>query len=86
MLMSTRRARQGPRSGGVPRPPGRSAQPHHRGHRGGAEGSSTDEFKDYAHQIVANAKALAEALTERGFDLVSGGTDNHLILVDLTNK
>src|SRR5205823_606571 len=39
-----------------------------------------------AHQIVANAKALAEALVERGYDLVSGGTDNHLILIDLTNK
>jgi len=44
------------------------------------------EFRDYAAGIVANAKALAEALTERGFELVSGGTDNHLILVDLTNK
>ena len=43
-------------------------------------------FTAYAHQIVANAKALAAALTERGFDLVSGGTDNHLILIDLTNK
>jgi hypothetical protein len=37
-------------------------------------------------QIVKNAKALAAALSERGFDLVSGGTDNHLILIDLTNK
>ena len=44
------------------------------------------EFKVYAHQIVANAKALAAALNDRGFDLVSGGTDNHLILIDLTNK
>jgi glycine hydroxymethyltransferase len=44
------------------------------------------EFRDYAHTVVANAQALAEALTERGFDLVSGGTDNHLLLVDLTNK
>ena len=44
------------------------------------------EFKDYARQIVANAKTLAEALLEHGFDLVSGGTDNHLVLVDLTNK
>jgi glycine hydroxymethyltransferase len=44
------------------------------------------EFRDYAHAIVANAKALAESLIERGFDLVSGGTDNHLLLVDLTNK
>ncbi len=43
-------------------------------------------FTDYSHQIVANAKALAEALVERGFDLVSGGTDNHLILIDLTGK
>jgi len=43
-------------------------------------------FKDYARQIVANAKALAAALNDRGFDLVSGGTDNHLILIDLTNK
>ena len=43
-------------------------------------------FSEYAHQIVANARALAEALAERGFDLVSGGTDNHLILIDLTSK
>jgi glycine hydroxymethyltransferase len=42
------------------------------------------EFRDYAHQVVANAKALAGALTARGYDLVSGGTDNHLILMDLT--
>jgi glycine hydroxymethyltransferase len=48
--------------------------------------ASTDTFKRYAHAIVENAKALAAALSERGFDLVSGGTDNHLILVDLTNK
>jgi glycine hydroxymethyltransferase len=44
------------------------------------------EFREYAHTVVANAKALAEALLERGFDLVSGGTDNHLILIDLTSK
>jgi glycine hydroxymethyltransferase len=42
------------------------------------------EFSVYAHQVVANAQALAEALAERGFSLVSGGTDNHLILLDLT--
>jgi glycine hydroxymethyltransferase len=41
------------------------------------------EFRDYAHRIVANAQALAQALAERGFRLVSGGTDNHLMLVDL---
>jgi glycine hydroxymethyltransferase len=48
--------------------------------------ASQPSFRDYAQAIVANAKALAEALIERGYDLVSGGTDNHLILVDLTNK
>jgi glycine hydroxymethyltransferase len=41
-------------------------------------------FSDYAHQVVANAKALAAALLDRGYSLVSGGTDNHLILIDLT--
>ncbi|WP_238013085.1 serine hydroxymethyltransferase [Dactylosporangium sp. AC04546] len=48
--------------------------------------ASTPQFSAYAHQIVANAKALAAALLDRGFDLVSGGTDNHLILLDLTGK
>lgn len=42
------------------------------------------EFKKYAAQVVANAKTLAGALTEHGFKLVSGGTDNHLILIDLS--
>ncbi len=41
------------------------------------------EFADYAHQIVKNSQALASALLEKGFDLVSGGTDNHLMLADL---
>jgi glycine hydroxymethyltransferase len=48
--------------------------------------ASTDAFRAYAAQIVANAQALAEGLLERGFDLVSGGTDNHLILADLTKQ
>lgn len=43
-------------------------------------------FVSYAHAVVANAKALAAALLQKGFDLVSGGTDNHLILIDLTGK
>jgi glycine hydroxymethyltransferase len=44
------------------------------------------EFKEYAAQIKKNAHHLAEELVKRGFALVSGGTDTHLILVDLTNK
>jgi len=48
--------------------------------------AATPGFRAYAHQIVANAQALATALVEHGFDLVSGGTDNHLLLVDLTGK
>ena len=48
--------------------------------------AATEEFRAYATQIVENAQALAEALSEHGFELISGGTDNHLILVDLTNK
>ena len=44
------------------------------------------DFARYARQIVANAQVLAAALTDRGYDLISGGTDNHLILIDLTNK
>ena len=46
----------------------------------------SEDFRRYAHQIVRNSRALAEALLARGYDLVSGGTDNHLILIDLTNK
>lgn len=44
------------------------------------------KFEQYARQVVANARALAKALIDRGFDIVSGGTDNHLMLVDLRNK
>jgi glycine hydroxymethyltransferase len=48
--------------------------------------ASQPPFKEYAHQIVLNSKALASALVERGFDLVSGGSENHLILIDLSNR
>ncbi|HSU13918.1 serine hydroxymethyltransferase [Longimicrobium sp.] len=44
------------------------------------------DFADYSGRVIANAKALAGGLMERGFNLVSGGTDNHLMLVDLRNK
>jgi glycine hydroxymethyltransferase len=45
--------------------------------------AATDEFRSYAHQVVANARSLATVLTEEGLRIVSGGTDNHLMLVDL---
>ena len=48
--------------------------------------ASTPAFKKYAKQIVKNAKVLAEELKKYGFNLVSGGTENHLILIDLRNK
>ena len=46
----------------------------------------SDEFKAYQGQILKNAVALADRLMERGFSLVSGGTDNHLMLVDVRNR
>ena len=48
--------------------------------------ASTEAFRSYGQQVVRNAKALAAELLERGFSLISGGTDNHLILIDLTGK
>jgi glycine hydroxymethyltransferase len=48
--------------------------------------ASTVAFKKYAHQIVKNAKMLAEQLKKHEFNLISGGTDNHLLLIDLRNK
>jgi glycine hydroxymethyltransferase len=48
--------------------------------------ASSPEFKAYARKILENAKTLAEELLRQGFYLVSGGTDNHLMLIDLTNK
>lgn len=46
----------------------------------------SDDFKNYAKQVVKNAIALGKTLQQRGFDLISGGTDTHLLLVDLQNK
>ncbi|HEY4175721.1 MAG TPA: serine hydroxymethyltransferase [Kofleriaceae bacterium] len=48
--------------------------------------AQTDLFKQYAHQIVANSRSLAAALVEKGWSLITGGSDNHLILADLTPK
>jgi glycine hydroxymethyltransferase len=66
--------------------PGLQGGPHNHTTAGIAvalELAARPEFSEYAHQIVANAKALAAGLVERGYDLVTGGTDNHLILMDL---
>lgn len=46
----------------------------------------TDEFGEYANQIIRNAQSMAAAFNKRGYDIVSGGTDNHLMLIDLRNK
>ena len=52
-----------------------------------AYGEALDQkFEVYAKQVIANSQALAKAMIDRGFDIVSGGTDNHLMLVDLRNK
>ncbi len=48
--------------------------------------AETEEFREYQRQVVKNAKTLADALKKHGFDLVSGGTDNHLLLLDLRSK
>ncbi|AQQ09077.1 Serine hydroxymethyltransferase [Sedimentisphaera cyanobacteriorum] len=48
--------------------------------------AGTESFKEYAHQVVKNAQALGEKLQEFGFKLVSGGTDNHLLLLDMRSK
>jgi glycine hydroxymethyltransferase len=45
-----------------------------------------DDFRSYTGQVIRNAQAFAEAMIERGYKVISGGTDNHLLLVDLRNK
>jgi glycine hydroxymethyltransferase len=69
--------------------PGLQGGPHNHTTAGiavAAKEASTPEFKSYARAVVDNAKELAEALLARGFRLITGGTDNHLILIDLTPK
>jgi glycine hydroxymethyltransferase len=46
----------------------------------------TDDFTDYAHQVLKNSQALAKAMVEKEYQIISGGTDNHLVLIDLRNK
>jgi glycine hydroxymethyltransferase len=48
--------------------------------------AATEEFREYVRQVVANARVLGDAILERGFRLVSGGTDNHLLLLDLSDR
>lgn len=69
--------------------PGLQGGPHNHTTAGiavAAKEAAQPSFKDYARAIVDNAKVLAEELNRRGFTLVTGGTDNHLILIDLTAK
>jgi glycine hydroxymethyltransferase len=46
----------------------------------------SEDFKSYGKQIISNAQAMAKAFVDRGYQLISGGTDNHLMLIDLRNK
>ncbi len=69
--------------------PGLQGGPHNHTTAGiavAAKEASTDAFKTYARKIVDNAKTLAEELMSRGFSVVTGGTDNHIVLLDLTPK
>jgi glycine hydroxymethyltransferase len=69
--------------------PGLQGGPHNHTTAGiavAAREASQPEYRQYAANVVSNAKVLAEALLRFGFDLVTGGTDNHLILIDLTGK
>src|SRR5688572_17669160 len=48
--------------------------------------ASSPEFTTYSKQVIANAQSMANAFVERGYQIISGGTDNHLMLIDLSNK
>ena len=80
------RAREDHQLGDLPRHPGRPADACHRRQGRGLQGSAAPEFKDYAQQVVKNAKVLADTLVKRGLRIVSGRTESHVMLVDLRAK
>ena len=87
MIMTHGGARHRHRQGGLPRPAGRPAQPHHRRHRRrAARGGRSRSSAPTRTRSSRTPRRSPPRSIERGFDLVSGGTDNHLILIDLTNK
>ena len=79
-------ARQGDRQVGVPRQSGRPARTCHRREGGLLQGGARAVVQDYARSVISNARALAASLASCGFQIVSGGTDNHLMLVDLRSR
>ena len=76
----------GHRQSRLPRAAGRTAGAHHCGQGRRFREALQPEFRDYAKQIVANAKVLADTLAAEGFRIISGGTDTHLMLVDVFAK
>ena len=70
----------------LPRHPGRAADACDRRQGGGIQEALAPAFKDYQRQVVANARAMAAVIQRRGYRIVSGGTDNHLMLIDLSDR
>ena len=70
----------------LPRHPGRAADACDRRQGGGIQGSAGAGLQDYQRQVVANARAMAAVIQRRGYRIVSGGTDNHLMLIDLSDR
>ena len=81
-----RRLRQGDRQRGFPGRAGRAADARDRRQGGGLPRGAAPAFRDYCAQILANARALARGVGERGFRIVSGGTDTHLFLLSLVDR
>jgi len=81
-----RRARENPQRGDLPLPAGRAADACHRRQGGGVQGGTHAEFRAYQKQVIANANTLAKTLQGARVRIVSGGTDCHMLLVDLRAK